>query len=82
LRANREDVREDRFAFGMRKRRAMRHCVYDPRPLFGLIPPNRRQRVTFEAAMGKQAPSFLHDGKIDISRRNRRWRRIITRPLA
>ncbi len=60
------NVSDDRIALGRFQIRAMRHAVYDIRPILDPVMPERRQRVTFDATVNEKCATFAQDRKISI----------------
>ena len=66
LRAYGVNISDDRIALSWFQIRAMRHAVYDIRPILDPVMPERWQRVTFDATVNEKCAAFAQDRKISM----------------
>ncbi len=66
FRAHGVNVSDDRIALSRFQIRAMRHAVYDIRPILDPVMPERWQRVTFDATVNEKCAAFAQDRKISM----------------
>src|SRR5204863_7894108 len=76
-RTYRKNVGNNSVAICRLQTRAMRHVVQNPRPIFARIFPDRRDRVTFNAATNKKHSSAFQLRNVFRYRFN--WRRVVAR---
>src|SRR5207237_10804794 len=66
LRSSGSNIGDDCVALGRLQVRAISHRVDDARPVFEAVMPDRRQGVTFDAAISVEPPPFAGLRQIDM----------------